>query len=155
LHCDEILPNLFVGCCPDPEMIESFREWGITAVLNLQSDDDFEAHGIDWPELRATYSSLEIKVRRVPITDFDDHDLREKLHEAVRVLTELIRQEQTVFIHCNAGINRSPSVVICFLHWTEGWDLDEAVRHVRRCHPCAPVMDVIRRATGDRKRGMG
>lgn len=155
MDCDRILENLYVGSCPTTaEEIEALKEHGISAVLNLQSDEDFQSHGIDWPHLRAIYSAKGIEVRRVPITDFDDDDLRDELPEAVRVLTELLKTGHTVFMHCNAGVNRSPSVAICFLHWIEGWGLDEAVQHVTKRHPCSPVMDVIRMATWDRKRGL-
>ena len=156
MNCDQILPALYVGRCPSsPDEVETLKQSDITAVLNLQSDDDFMSHGIDWPAMQARYSSLGITVRRVPIIDFDDENLRDQLPEAARVLTELLRQEHTVFVHCNAGVNRSPSVTICYLHWIEGWSLDEAVQHVRRCHPCSPVTDVIRMATRDRRRGIG
>ena len=154
MDCDQILPKLYVGSCPtSPEEVAALQKHDVSAVLNLQSNDDFESHDIDWATLQARYSSLGIETRRVPITDFDDGDLWDKLPVAVCVLTELLKREHTVFIHCNAGVNRSPSTVICYLHWAESWHLDEAVRHVQRCHPCSPVMEVIRMATGDRKRG--
>ena len=105
--------------------------------------------------MQARYSSLGITVRRVPIIDFDDDSLRDQLPEAARVLTELLKQEHTVFVHCNAGVNSSPSVIICYLHWLEGWSLDEAVQHVRCCHPCSPVTEAIRMATWDQRRGIG
>jgi hypothetical protein len=40
---DEILPNLFVGSCPrnQGDIDHLKTDVGITAVLNLQTDDDF------------------------------------------------------------------------------------------------------------------
>jgi protein-tyrosine phosphatase len=70
------------------------------------------------------------------------------------VLTELLKEDHTVFVHCNAGINRSPSVIACYLHWREDWHLDEALQHVRLNHFCSPVTEVIRLATWDRRRGV-
>ena len=155
MDCDQILPNLYVGNCPvASDDIELLKESGINAVLNLQSDEDLISHAIDWPALRACYSSLDIAIRRVPIIDFDDDSLRDQLPEAVRVLTELLKRNHTTFVHCNAGVNRSPSAIVSYLHWMEDWNLDDAVQHVRRCHPCSPVTDVIRMATWDRRRGM-
>ena len=156
MDCDEILRNLYVGSHPTTrEDIQALENNGISAVLNLQSDSDFQGHGIDWPRLRAIYFSQGIEVCRVPITDFDDDDLRNKLPEAVRVLEELLQRGRTVFLHCNAGVNRSPSTVISYLHWSLNWSLDEAERHVRERHPCSPVMEVIRLATRDRRRPFG
>lgn len=102
--------------------------------------------------MRAGYFALGIEVRRVPILDFNDDDLRNKLPEAVRVLSELVNVKHDVIVHCNAGANRSPSVVIAWLSWELGWKLDEAERHVISCRPCAPVMEVVRLAGMDRKR---
>jgi hypothetical protein len=50
---DEILPQLLVGCCPqdrvDIDLLKASH--GITAVLSLQTDDDFVSWGIDWQDL--------------------------------------------------------------------------------------------------------
>ena len=69
------------------------------------------------------------------------------------MLAELLEGRHTVFVHCTAGVNRSPSLIICYLHWVQGWDLDEAAKHVRKCRSCSPVMEVIQLATRDRQRG--
>ena len=149
---NQILPNLFVGSHPDDaDDVEALKSAGITAVLNLQSEDDFEYLGIGWSRLHACYFASGVEVRRVPIQDFNDDDLRNKLPEAVQALTELLDHGHKVFVHCSAGVNRSPSTVICYLHWVQGCDLDDAVKQVRNCRSCSPVMDVIQLATRDRR----
>ena len=46
---DQILPNLYVGSYPGTaDDVHQLRATGITAVLNVQSDDDCEHLGIDW-----------------------------------------------------------------------------------------------------------
>jgi protein-tyrosine phosphatase len=148
----QILPKLFVGSYPKTaEDIGQLKSAGITGILNLQSQEDFDYHGVDWPYMQAIYLTHSIEVRRVPIRDFDENDLRDKLPEAVRVLGELLDEGHTGYVHCNVGVNRSPSTVISYLHWALGWSLDDAERHVRKCRSCAPVMDVIRLATRDRR----
>ena len=135
----QILPNLFVGSySKTAEDIAQLKSVGISGILNLQTQEDFDFYGVDWPEKRTIYFAQRIEVRRVPITDFDDNDLRDKLPEAVRVLGELLGEGHTVYIHCNVGVNRSPSVVISYLHWSLGWSLDDAERHVRKCRSCSP-----------------
>ena len=64
----------------------------------------------------------------------------------------LMKDGHTVYVHCNAGMNRSPSTVIAYLHWIEGQALEEAVRHVTRCRSCSPYVDAIMLATEDRAR---
>jgi len=113
---DKILPNLFVGSCPrNVEGIDRLKESGITAVLNVQTDEDFASWGIDWDQLADHYRHLGIEVRRVPVRDFDPDHLRERLPECVRVLDELLQSGHTVYVHCSGGINRSPTVVIAYL----------------------------------------
>ena len=72
------------------------------------------------------------------------------LPSAVDELAGLLKANHKVYVHCSAGVNRSPSVIICYLHWIEGWDLDKAEQHVRDHHNCDPVMHVIRQASDDR-----
>jgi atypical dual specificity phosphatase len=153
MNYNQILPNLFVGAHPDStDDIDELKSVGITAILNLQSDDDFRYLGIDWQRLHAHYVASGLEVRRVPVQDFNDDELRNKLPQAVQTLIELLEGGLTVFVHCSAGVNRSPSTIICYLNWVLGWNMDEAEEHVRKCRSCSPVMEVIRLATMDRRR---
>lgn len=147
---DQILANLYVGSHPaTAEDIDELKSVGITAVLNVQSDDDCQYLGICWSELQADYDAAGVELCRVPIQDFDGADLRDKLPGAVEELKRLLNSGHTVFVHCSSGINRSPCVVICYLHWGKGRELEDAARHVRGCRSCDPVMEVVRLATED------
>ena len=150
----EILPNLFVGSCPkSPADIDGLQRDGrITAVLNVQTQEDFDYWGIDWDKLEAYYRRMGVEVRRVPVRDFDPQDLRNRLPEAVEAVDELLSDDHVAYVHCSAGINRSPSTVIAYLHWIEGWHLDRAVDHVTTCRSCDPYVEAIRLATEDRSR---
>jgi hypothetical protein len=153
MDVDQILPKLFVGSCPaNEEDIDRLKEEsGITAVLNLQTDDDFHGWNINWPNLESHYQRSGIEVCRVPVRDFSPESLRTLLPDCVEALGDLLRDGHSVYVHCNAGVNRSPSTVIAYLHWVEKWDLEKAMDHVMECRLCDPYMDVIRLATEDRK----
>jgi protein-tyrosine phosphatase len=146
MQYDQIIPGIYCGSCPtsatDIDALQ--REAGINAVLNMQTDEDFDYWSIDWRQLEEYYRQAGIEVRRVPVRDFDPDDLRSKLRSCVAALDELLKQGHCVYVHCNAGMNRSPSTVIAYLHWMGGQDLDAAVAHVLRCRPCDPCVDVIR-----------
>lgn len=153
MDVDQILANLYLGSYPQTTAdLDTLRAKGISAVLNLQTDSDFDYLGVDWPSHRAHYSSLGLEARRVPIRDFDDAHLHRQLHEAASALHELIDRGHTVYVHCSGGVNRSPSVVIAYLYWFADWPLEDATDHVRQRHPCAPVMDVVRAAISDQRR---
>jgi protein-tyrosine phosphatase len=152
---DKILPELFVGSCPkDVEDIDSLKKKvGITAVLNLQTDEDFANWKIDWQEMEAAYHRRGIALRRVPVQDFDPENLRRKLPACVRALDKLLRAGYKVYLHCSGGLNRSPTVVIAYLHWLGGMGLDQAADYVTERHFCEPYVEPIRMATVDWARG--
>ncbi|MEN6493547.1 MAG: dual specificity protein phosphatase family protein [Thermoguttaceae bacterium] len=154
MNLDPILPNLYVGSCPvNPADIDRLQqEFKISAVLNVQTDDDFAYWGIDWDRLEAHYRRQGIAVRRVPIHDFESDDLRRNLFAGVQALDELVRHGHTVYVHCSAGINRSTSTVVAYLHWIEGRSLEDAVAHVTGCRNCDPYVDAIRLAIEDQRK---
>jgi len=149
---DEIFPSLLLGSCPkSTEHIDRLKhDASVTAVLSLQTEEDFDYLNLDWNRLQAHYQELGIELRRVPVRDFDQDDLRENLPDCVEALGRLLDDDHTVYVHCNLGIGRSPSVVIAYLHWVRRWDLDEAFDHVTGCRACSPNLDAIRLAGEDR-----
>ncbi len=88
------------------------REVGITAVLNLQTDDDTRSIRLVWEPLEAHYGISGIELCRVPVRDFDPSDLREKLPACVRDLDQLLAAGHAVYLHCTLGPGRSPTVAI-------------------------------------------
>lgn len=100
-----ILPKLFIGSYPESaEDIERLkREAGVTAVLNLQTDDDMRYFKLDWDSLLHHYKSCGIELRRVPVRDFDAVDLRRKLPASVSTFNDLLESGHTVYLHCSAG----------------------------------------------------
>jgi protein-tyrosine phosphatase len=155
MDTSEILPHIFVGSCPrntaDIDCLR--RDIGVTAVLNVQTQEDFDYWDIDWGRMVAHYAQSGAEVRHVPVRDFDREALRRELPNCVQALEELVRDGHVVYVHCSAGVNRSPSTVIAYLHWAEGWDLEQAVRHVTKSRSCDPYVEAIRLATEDRLRG--
>ena len=156
MDVDQILSQLFVGSCPsDPADIDSLTTtFGITAVLNLQTDEDLASWGIDWHEMERAYHRQGVELRRVPVQDFNPEELRRKLPSCVQALDGLLRAGHTVYVHCNAGMNRSPSTVVAYLHWVQGMGFDEAVKYVMKRHPSDPYVEAIRLATEDRAAGI-
>lgn len=154
---DQILPQLLIGPCPQSTWdIDILNEdYKVTAVLSMQTEDDLVNREINWDDMERHYREKSIEVRRVPVRDFDPEDLRKNLPACVAVLEELLGAGYTVYIHCNAGMNRSPSAAIAYLHWIEGQDLDKAVDYVSRCHFCDPYVEAIRLATEDRLKESG
>ncbi|MGA2061950.1 MAG: dual specificity protein phosphatase family protein [Thermoguttaceae bacterium] len=147
-----ILPNLFVGPSPQsPRDIDQLkRDYKISALLNVQTDDDMADWGIDLATLETYYHKLKIEIWRIPVQDFDPDDLRSKLPECVEALDDLLQLGHKVYVHCSMGVNRSPTIVIAYLTWIKGWDLEEAYDHVTRIRSCDPYVEAIRLAGEER-----
>jgi protein-tyrosine phosphatase len=148
MTCSLIQPNLRVG--PDPRDDEDFKNvqsLKVTAVLSLQDEEDRGDGGIE--SERAAAARVGLAFESVPVKDFSNADLQLRLPKCVAVLAHLLGEGHTVYVHCTAGVSRSPSVVAAYLHWCSGWDLDQALVHVmecRRCRRCYPIEDAIRNA---------
>ena len=152
MDLSQILPKVFVGSCPaHAEDIDHLKtDYGITAILSLQTDHDLDYWDLDFNRLESRCRELGIAVRRVPVRDFDGEDLRRKLRQCVQALDELLAAGHTVYAHCNVGAGRSPSVVVAYLHWKQHWGLYDALEHVTRRRCCAPDIEAILRAASDR-----
>lgn len=154
MNLNQILPEVYVGSCPmnDADIQRLQGEFGITAVLSVQTDDDLAYCGMRWGDLEAYYRRQGIVARRVPIRDFDPEDLRRNLRAGVQTLDEMVRRGHTVYLHCSAGINRSPSTLVAYLHWIEGLSLEEALMHMVARRSCDPYVQAIRLAIEDELR---
>jgi Dual specificity phosphatase, catalytic domain len=150
----QILPNLFIGS--HPRTIDDIdrlrREAGITAVLNIHTDDDMRSVDLDFPPLEAHYKACSIVLRRTPMVE-EQVELRAKLYNSVQALSLLLAEGHTVYLHCTAGIGRAPTVAIGYLHTCLGWGLDDAINHVKLARQCAPHVEALRLALADQAAG--
>ena len=144
---------MFVGPSPQsPRDIDQLkRDYGISAVLNVQTEGDMAYWGIDWRTLETHYRKLNIEVLRIPVQDFDSDDLRRNLPESVKALDTILTQGHNVYVHCSMGINRSPSIVIAYLTWIKGLSLGEVYDLVTTIRSCDPYVEAIRLASEDRE----
>jgi protein-tyrosine phosphatase len=150
----QILPRLFVGSHPrtiaDIELLR--QQLGVTAVLNIHTDQDMSAVLLDFQPLEAHYRTSSVELRRVPMLE-QQPELRAKLYACVDALNDLLAAGHTVYLHCTAGIGRAPTVAIGYLHFHLGWDWDVAVAHVKRLRECNPHLEALRLALEDQALG--
>lgn len=145
MRLNPILDRLWVGSFPaDAEDVRTLREAGVTAVLNLQTDEDILWNHENRTAVEAELKKAGILEIREPIRDFDIDDLANRLPKVVARLDELIESGHTAYVHCTAGTNRSPTAVVAYLHWVRGLDLEQAVRLVCGRHACDPFTDAVR-----------
>jgi hypothetical protein len=82
----------------------------------------------------------------------DDEDLAlNGLRE--RDLAEAARESgagERVYLHCNAGLNRAPTLAIAYLRAHGVMSLDEACAHVKARRACGPFMTILEDYFGPR-----
>ncbi len=153
MDLDQITPRLYLGSCPrttaDIDRLKT--DYGVTAVLNLQTDEDNLHLGIPWHALESHYRVCRIEIRRCPVEDFNQEDLRRRLPACVGALHDLLRAGHVVYVHCTAGMNRSPTVIMAYLLWVERVTLDEAISQVVGQRYCDPSLWAIKMATDGKR----
>jgi len=139
-----IRPGLLVGEYPTPEDAAWLRdEHGVTAVVSLQDDADLATKGLRLVALERAYGAHGLAFHRFPIPDGDDRNLAARLAEIVALLRKVIAAGGRVYVHCNAGLNRAPTVAIAYLHVGEGLPLEDARAEVKRLRHCVPYMRAL------------
>ena len=140
-------PSLFLGPYPQTqEDVELLKAHGVTAVLSVQTDGDLRLRRIQWDRFETHYREAGIDCYRLPIEDFNEEDLVAKLPAAVQLLKHLVDEGKQVYVHCTAGMGRSPAVVVMYLSRYHGKSLMEALEYVSTCRAvvCPNVNAIIR-----------
>jgi protein-tyrosine phosphatase len=140
-------PALFLGPYPQSrEDVELLKAHGVTAVLSVQTDGDLRLRHIQWDRFEEHYRQAGIDCYRLPIEDFNEEDLVAKLPAAVQLLKRLVDEGRQVYVHCTAGMGRSPAVVVMYLSQYHGKSLMEALEYVSACRAvvCPNVNAIVR-----------
>ena len=129
-NANEIVPGLWVGdqhAAQDPYF---FSKYQIKAVVNVTKDipNAFAKHGVIY--------------LRIPV---DDSLKREDINKMTMYLPkamEFLRQQhlirgKNVLVHCHAGIQRSATVTVAYLHAFYKKTIPEAIHQVISRRPVA------------------
>ncbi len=143
---DEVADGLWVGPVPDsPERIAILRQNGVTGLVSVQTDRDLQSVGVPWPLLWKFLMAQGIAAHRHPIVDFDETALVRGLSAAVAAVQEMRSANRITYLHCTAGVNRSPTVAIAWLVMHGGLDLETAWEQVTSRRPSAPHRSALER----------
>lgn len=147
----EISEFLLIGEYPRHDDIEWLKQtYRVTAVMNLQDDDDLHVNGLDIEQIRRAYAQHGIKLVRTPIPDGSADEMKANLKLALDDLHQLVDAGERVYLHCNGGVNRAPTLAIAYLRAHRRMSLNEAVAHVKERRACGPFMTVLEEYFGPR-----
>ena len=146
-----VIEPLAIGEYPTPEDASWLRAArAISAVVCLQDDVDLDRKGLSLSALQRAYAAQAIRFHRLPVPDGDAERLRARLDDAVGLVAGLIAGGERVYLHCNAGLNRAPTVAIAYLHVHHGHGLAAACAMVKARRPCVPYMRLLLEHYGER-----
>ncbi|MEW8628274.1 MAG: dual specificity protein phosphatase family protein [Candidatus Thiodiazotropha sp.] len=139
LNWGEVTPSLIIGSCPmkpaDQRRIKA--ETGATAALSLQHDECLAYWGIRYEEMQRAGEKSGMTMVRYPMRDFDIEAQRRRLPGAIASLANLQNLHHRTYVHCTAGLGRSPLTVLGFLTLVEGLDPEQAIRMIKKARPGA------------------
>jgi protein-tyrosine phosphatase len=139
-----ILPNLLIGEYPEDTDVPWLRAaHGVSAVVNLQDHGDLASKGLRLTQLQAAYGRAGVVFHHIPIPDGDTEVLRLRMAELIRLLDALLGGGQCVYLHCNGGYNRAPTVAIAFLHQGRHMPLPDAIAFVKQRRACVPYQQLL------------
>ena len=147
--------KIYIG--PYPQSLDDFQQIskeGINSILNVQSDKDLIFRQINHQLQLKQAKSLGIKINRYPIEDFNQEDLAEKLKGAGDLLNKLLKEGNSVYVHCTAGMSRAAATVIIYLVLYENFTVEEAANFCKKHRPViCPNYGVINRIAAIYKPG--
>lgn len=139
-----IRPYLLVGEYLRPDDTAWLKEQArVTAVLCLQDSIDLSRKALSLTDLSHAYAEAGVEFRHAPVPDGEQVILSERLPAIIQSLADLIGSQHTVYVHCNAGMNRAPTVAVAYLHQHENMELGAARDFVKQRHACVPYMRML------------
>lgn len=126
---DWIVPGqLAVGRLPSASAIPSLQQAGIRAVLALCA----ESEGA-WPlQIREQFRCMRCVL---PDSHYLSRPTAQQIGAAVELVHESIERSEPIFVHCLAGIERSPSVCVAYLCRYQHLPLWQALDWMKQVHP--------------------
>jgi protein-tyrosine phosphatase len=140
-----VVPLLGVGEYPTVEDAGWLGDAvNVRAVVSLQDDVDLYRKGLRAANLAQALATQGIAWHRHPIGDGDLTAMDGAIDAVVHCIHQHIGGGERVYLHCNAGFNRAPTVAIAYLCMHGDLSLDAACAVVKSVRPCVPYMQLLR-----------
>lgn len=112
--------DVYIGDIEDAGDHDAILDAGISTVVKLTNREPEEGY------------PKEVEVFRLPMMDGPRNE-KETFNRAVKTVEELLRDGESVLVHCAAGKSRSVTVTAAALSVVEGNSFEESLEAVRRC----------------------
>jgi len=122
-NANQIIPNLWLGNRNSPIDYEHLKKNNIKLIINCTKDLNY-------------YVPCDIHTVRLPINDVNSIEsnkiLGEKIEELIFLIELYLKNNMGVLVHCWAGMQRSATVVICYLLKYKHYKLEESKRIMKK-----------------------
>jgi len=142
---NEVIPGkLWVGGFFSPSDSKQLHRMGITTVVSLQTDLDLKNEKISLKKLVKALAEVDIDLMRVPLEDFNEQALAKDLAACVETMELLMAPGWAkVYLHCTAGVQRSPTVAAAYLMKSRGWSAGKACDYLIEKRACRPYSSIL------------
>jgi protein tyrosine phosphatase domain-containing protein 1 len=100
-------------------LIPLFKKLGVQCIINLQEQNEHAKYNKLQPEgFSYKFSEFEnnvIQVHHHPIPDFGVPTEAKSIHDIVQTMHNYVQKQQSVIVHCQAGVGRTALVICCYL----------------------------------------
>ncbi|CAM1303653.1 DUSP19 (predicted) [Pycnogonum litorale] len=123
LQIGRVMPSLLVGSQDVAQDDEILKRNGVTHVLNL-------ATGV------SNYFPNMFMYKKIEILDLPESNIVQYFPECITFIDDAIENGGCVFVHCNAGVSRAPSITIAYIMAKNKMPFDEAFEIARSNRSC-------------------
>jgi protein-tyrosine phosphatase len=116
----------------DADDVSALAADGVTCVMNLCEDDEYEDGDRD--AVVAAYASRSIAEERVGVVDYGNL-MPGAIEVAAEQVAAWLNEGEHVYVHCRAGWQRSAVVAAAALAVRDGIDPEEALAAIKRRKP--------------------
>lgn len=120
MHVACILPGLFLSSQDPAFCIEALKKYNVKHILSVGINLDLRFNGI--------------KYYYCELLDLPESDIFLPIKTCIDIIHK--NRHENILVHCNAGVSRSPTVVISYLMASEHLSYDEAYEKVRNKRNC-------------------
>ncbi|XP_065209691.1 dual specificity protein phosphatase 10-like isoform X3 [Planococcus citri] len=114
-----VLPYLYLGNAKDAADLSLLQRLGITRVLNVTS------------QIPGYHEQSGITYKQLPANDSGHQNLKQYFEQAFEFIEEARKSNNSVLVHCQAGISRSPTIVIAYVMKYRQLSMIEAYKLVK------------------------
>jgi len=113
--------RVYVGSLADASDASQLRDWGITAILSVVSDD---------PNIGDEYAKLGMDYFGIRTEDNSYYPISQHFAETSRFIERVRANNGKLLIHCKMGVNRSVAVTVAWMITHTDLTLQQAIHQI-------------------------